>query len=364
MKKNRAFFFKRTAVFSALMLGVIAGVEAGGYSNVYIFGDSLSDNGAYAPLVGPNARFTTNPGTVWTDNLGANYGKRVTTAYAAWQTGGTSTAGGFSPIDSGNNFAVGGARVSLQPGNMMTFPNLMPSLPSVRVQINDYLARGPLDTNALYAVMGGSNDIFVQANSVATGSLTPAGAIAAVVAAGNDFVAQVTRLQAAGARHLIAIGLPDIGLTPEGQSLPQANREFLSSLTTTYDATQAAGLAGKNLLYFDGNKLFAAIYANPLAYGFTNTNTPACSAGALACVAAADGHMFADPVHWSTSLHKVVSDWIYSSLEGASRVGLMSQVPLGRSGAQWRSIDGRLSEFQNFGYKGQGFFVTGDYASS
>jgi outer membrane lipase/esterase len=74
--------------------------------------------------------------------------------------------------------------------------------------------------------------------------------------------------------------------------------------------------------------------------------------------------MFADPVHWSTSLHQVVSDWVHSSLEGASRVGLLSQVPMGRSGAQWRSIDGRLREFQNFGYQGQGFFVTGDYASS
>jgi outer membrane lipase/esterase len=42
----------------------------------------------------------------------------------------------------------------------------------------------------------------------------------------------------------------------------------------------------------------------------------------------------------------------------------MSQVPMGRSGAQWRSIDGRLREFQNFGYQGQGFFATGDAASS
>lgn len=88
--------------------------QAGDYSNVYFFGDSLSDNGAYAPLVGPNARFTTNPGTVWTDNLGAHYGKSVTTAYAAPANGVVA----FTPITSGNNLAVGGARVSLLPGNM------------------------------------------------------------------------------------------------------------------------------------------------------------------------------------------------------------------------------------------------------
>jgi outer membrane lipase/esterase len=42
----------------------------------------------------------------------------------------------------------------------------------------------------------------------------------------------------------------------------------------------------------------------------------------------------------------------------------MSTVPMGRSGAQWRSIDGRMREFQNFSYTGQGLFITGDYAPS
>ena len=363
MKKPWEITLKRGGGFAALLAGVLTGAQAGDYSNVYFFGDSLSDNGAYAPIlaVPTNARFTTNPGTVWTDNLGANYGKSVTTAYAAAGTVGT--PGTAFTLTGGNNFAVGGARVSLQPGNIAS--SLAPAVPSVRIQVDDYLARGPLDTKALYAVMAGSNDIFVQATAVSAATISAAAAKANVVTAAQDFVAQVTRLQAAGARHIIAIGLPDIGKTSYGQANPAA-APFLTELTNTYDATQAAGLAGKNLLYFDGNKLFTAIFANPLAYGFTNTSDPACGAGvgALGCVALANGHMFADPVHWSTSLHKVVSDWIYSSLEGAGRIGLLSQVPMGRSGAQWRSIDGRLREFQNFGYKGQGFFVTGDYASS
>lgn len=367
MNKHRGFKFKRIAIFTTLLVGVLGSAQAGDYSNVYFFGDSLSDNGAYAPIlsVPTNARFTTNPGTVWTDNLGADYGKSVSTAYAA--TGTAGSPGTSFTQTGGNNFAVGGARVSLQPGNLSSYTTLEPAVPSVRIQVNDFLARGLVDSKALYALIAGSNDIFVQATALGAQSLTsPAGiaASSAVVTAANDFVAQVARLQSAGVRNLIAIGLPDIGMTPAGQSL--LPNKTLTSLTTLYDGTQAAGLAGKNLLYFDGNKLFSAIFANPQAYGFTNTNFPACGLGvsALGCVAAADGHMFADPVHWSTSLHKIVSDWIYSSLEGASRVGVLSQVPMGRSGAQWRSIDGRLREFQNFGYQGQGFFITGDYASS
>jgi outer membrane lipase/esterase len=358
MSKPQGFKRKQLALATALLGATLGSAQAGDYSRVYFFGDSLSDNGAYAPMlpIPTNARFTTNPGTVWTDNLGAGYGKSVTTAYAAPANGN----GAFAPITSGNNFAVGGARVNDVPGNMTgaAYAGLVNFIPPVRMQVDDFLARGPVDTKALYALLAGSNDIFFQA------ATNPGGAQAAIVSAANDFVTQVTRLQAAGVRNLIAIGLPDIGKTPEGQGLPANQRNFLSALTATYDATQAAGLAGKNLLYFDGNRLFTAIFANPAAYGFTNTTTPACPAGALGCAVAADGHMFADPVHWSTSLHKVVSDWIYSSLEGASRVGLLAQVPMGRSGAQWRAIDGRLREFQNFGYQGQGFFVTGDYASS
>ncbi|MFZ4539504.1 hypothetical protein [Propionivibrio sp.] len=80
MNRHQGFMLKHLALASALLAGTLCSAQAGDYSNVYFFGDSLSDNGAYAPLVGPNARFTTNPGTVWTDNLGASYGKAVTTA--------------------------------------------------------------------------------------------------------------------------------------------------------------------------------------------------------------------------------------------------------------------------------------------
>jgi len=94
----------------ALPLGSVVGVQAGDCSNVYIFGDSLSDSGVYRSIVGGSARFTTNPGTVWGENLGASYGKAVTPAYAA-----SLAAVGFFANPGGNNFAVGSARVNAQP---------------------------------------------------------------------------------------------------------------------------------------------------------------------------------------------------------------------------------------------------------
>ena len=161
----------------------------------------------------------------------------------------------------------------------------------------------------------------------------------------------------------------DLTKAPIAALQTPADQVLLGNLVTTFDATLDADLAGKNLLYFNTGRLLNTVISNPMAYGFTNTTDPACGplpTVSLGCSppAGTGGYLFADVRHPSAKFHRIISDWIYTSLEGASRVGLMSQVPLGRSGAQWRSIDGRLNEFQNYGYKGQGFFVTGDYANS
>jgi outer membrane lipase/esterase len=177
-------------------------------------------------------------------------------------------------------------------------------------------------------------------------------------------VGQVTRLQAAGVRNLIVVGIMDISRTPYAQTLTPAQLSELQTLVSTFNSTLATGLAGKNVLYFDTSRLLNTILANPAAYGFTNTTTPACSPAALGCSpVGTQGYLFADPKHPSAAAHLVISDWIYSSLEAANRIGLLSQVAMARTEAQWRSIDARLQEFENFGYHGQGVFFSADYAS-
>ncbi|MBS1160286.1 MAG: EstA protein [Proteobacteria bacterium] len=358
MREDSGYMPKRWAVLAILLLGAVARTQAGDYSNIYLFGDSLSDSGAYRPLVGPNARFTTNPGTVWGENLGARYGTSITPAYAA-----SKKLDGFSERPDGNNFAVGSALVNAQPTGVGPLAPLAPFIPSVHTQVSSFLARGAVDANALYALWAGGNDVFAQFVGGA-GAASPA-AQAAIVTAANDLSAQMTRLQSAGARHFVVFNLANSYWFPYGQTKTAPEKAQIEQLNNAFDATLGAQMAGRNVLYFDTNKLFAAIFATPLAYGFTDTTNPACGAiAALLCSTPAAGHLFADDKHPSTLFHKLLSDWVYGSLEGAARIGLLSLVPLGRSGAQWRSIDGRMNEFQNFGYRGQGFFVTGDYSAS
>lgn len=357
MRLLHSFALKRGFIIAALLASAIWDAQGADFSNLYIFGDSLSDSGTFGPIVGAGRydRFTTKPGTVWAENLGASYGRSVTPAYTALP--GAPLV--FSLNATGNNLAIGGALINSAPSD----PSAA-NLPPVSAQITGFLARGSIDSRALYTLWAGGNDVFAQ--FVASAGANPSVAHqAAIATAANDLTAQVTRLQAAGARNLVVIGLMDTASAPFGLSASASDRGQLKSLKATFNASLAAGLAGKNLLYFDTGGLINSILANPLAYGFTNTTAKACgNVSALLCQTPANGYMYADDKHPSTSFHKLVSDWIYASLEGASRVGVLSQVPIGRSGAQWRSIDGRFNEFQNFGYKGQGFFVTGDYASS
>ncbi len=356
MIKRKGLKIKQNTVsIATLLVSLVSAAQAGSYSNIYFYGDSLTDSGVYRPILSNTYdHFSTNPGKVWSQNLGAYYSFTVSPAYAA-QANTNSVV--FSSIASGNNFATGSARINLP--TTTTPPAL---IPPVSAQVTDMLARGPLDSRSLYAISGGHNDVFAQ---ISAGS--NAAAVAGIITAANDLTTQVTRLQSAGARHLMVIGIMDMTKTPiASMSANVPDPLLLGNLVSSFNASLESGLAGKNLLYFNTGKMLNTVIANPAAYGFTNVTDAATSEslGHTPDPGKETGYLFADIRHPSAQFHEIMSDWIYSSLEGASRVGLMSQVPLGRSGAQWRSIDGRFNEFQNFGYKGQGFFVTGDYASS
>jgi outer membrane lipase/esterase len=356
----------------AWALAASAAVQAREFSNLYVFGDSLSDGGTFAGALGAPAsvaKFTTNPDNIWVQNLAPRYGLSTGTAWS-------SSGGRYTANTTGNNFAIGGARADLQPGVLSGgLAPMAASLPSVSAQVTSFLSRGAADGKALYAVWVGANDAFTQLGAVSAAVLTPTAALGHMQTAAAATATQVARLRGAGAKHIVVIGVPSIGSTPYGASLGASGAALIDSMVSTYNSTLKAAVSGTGVLYLDAVAAVTAIQANPTRFGITNTTIPACgTTSALGCVpgtsagtmsaAQAATVMFADGVHPSGITHRLVSDWIYSTLESTSRLSLMSSVPMGRSGAQWRSIDNRLREFQNFSYTGQGLFITGDYAPS
>ncbi len=110
---------------------------------------------------------------------------------------------------SGNDFAVGVGRINLAATLSPEYVNI----PPVSAQVSDFLARGAVDPGALYALSGGHNDVITQFEGVLGGTITPAAAQAAIVTAANAPVAQVARMQSAGVRHLIVVGITNISGT-------------------------------------------------------------------------------------------------------------------------------------------------------
>ena len=356
-----------SAIGAALAMSAMTTLTAHArdFSGVYVFGDSLSDSGAYTSLVAalgvPAAnRFTSNPGEVWAETLAASYGRSAATAYAV-----NPLTGSFGAMPTGSNFAVGGARVNVQPGVFPANPGIAGNIPPVSTQVSALLARGALDSKALYTVWAGANDIFTQMAVVgAAGASAIPAAASALATAATDMAAQVARLKAAGARNIVVIGVPDIGTTPFAAAGGPAQIGLASQLSGGYNTALAQSLAGSGALFLDGAKLMQAIAANPSAYGITNTTLPVCGAtSSLGCSAAANGGLFADGVHPTTLGHKLIADWVRAALEGSGRAGLLAALPIGRSGAQWRSVDARMRDFQNFGGEGGGVFVGVDHAS-
>ena len=325
--------FGKTIAATAVTLALAAGDASAQFSNIFFFGDSLTDAGSYKPVLPPGTGlFTTNPGPIWAQVLAQRYGLTATPA----NQGGT-------------DFAQGGARVTGLPG----VPNSPPTATAtpIATQITDLLARGPLDGSALYAVWGGANDIFFQLGAAGAGVITPAQLQANVAAAAGDLVRQVAILQAAGAQNIIVFNLPDIGRTPSGTASGQAAQ--ISAITGLFNTTLIGGLdaLGGSTMRVNILALLNEVLANPAAYGFVNATTPACGATpSLLCTSAnlvapnaASTFVFADGVHPTTATHAVIAQLVASMLEGPARIGALAEAPLGVEQATFRAIDARMS---------------------
>ena len=144
--------FQRTLLAGAVALAVSAPATAQ-FSNMYFFGDSSTDAGFYG------SRFTVNPGLIWAQNLGAAYGLTITTV-----------------AKGGTDFAQGGTNIN---SPSLIVPTISPTAPDrpLSTQITELLKISPsLDSNALYGVNAGYNDIFNNLTAAGAG-LIPASQI-------------------------------------------------------------------------------------------------------------------------------------------------------------------------------------------
>jgi outer membrane lipase/esterase len=317
----RRFRRSLAAVAVGLMLG--SGGASAQFSNTFIFGDSLSDAGQYG------ARFTTNPGLTFPMYVAQAFGLTATPSFTG-----------------GNDFAQGGAMLNVPADN------LPPGTPNFTItqQVNNFIAAGRVDPNALYQVNGGGNDLTSLVGQAAAGQITAAQAQAGVAQAAVDLATLAARLQAAGARYIVVYGLPDVGLVPDAAALhAQATLTALSDLfNTTLDA--ALQQAHAQVIRVNSAALLREVVANPTAFGFVNVTSPVCTtSSALNCTPSTlrdpSGNLtwaFADGEHPTTGLALIGAQVAVSMIEAPAKIGMLGEAPLNVEAAAFRNIDARM----------------------
>ena len=338
-------FRRHTLGIALLFAGLPALSPAAPYTQLVIFGDSLSDSGQFPDLNGAlqnslptgGVRFTNRIGPVYVDGRGEPYAQVATQRLAGTL--------GLQALPSppvvpqaltgnpdGSNYAVGGYRTDEILASITEQDGSVVERQGVTLRSRDgYLIDMPrVSPTALFYVNGGGNDI-LQGRLV-----DPASAAAS---AGN-LVAGVAALQRAGARYIIVSDLPDVGLTPAGYASGQ--RAALSGLSALFNAQldrQLTALGG-NVIRLNNRALFAEITAEPARYGFDPrvAQTDLCFNGdncqtdptwSLGGATPAPSQLvFYDGVHPTAAVQQISADYVYSLLAAPWEIGLLPEMAL------------------------------------
>lgn len=266
-------------IFTLLALSVSAPTLA--YDGVYAFGDSLSDTGNVYGLIGYppppyyQGRFSNGP--VMVEYLAQSLGVGL------------------------HDYAYGGATTGMV--NIINGSNGISGLPGLSQEIAQH-GIGSLDPNGLYTVWVGANDIKASM-SIATST--------------DNITSAVSTLEQNGARHVMVLNMPNLGLIPEvlslgsvaSASLTSYSQSFNQVLSGKLDSLQTSLGTSANIMQFDVYGAMTQVFANPAAYGFSNI-TQACFdavAGTLCSSfpAVQNTYAFWDGLHPTTHLNQILA---------------------------------------------------------
>jgi thermolabile hemolysin len=285
---QRSVFGLACLLVCVLLLSSTA--AAGPFTNIVVFGDSLSDVGniAQAPFIntpGPyywNGRFSNGP--VYAETLATGLGLPALKR---------STASG------GTDFAYGGAKTT-----GTAFPDNL-FVQDIDDQVDQYL--GTANASTLYVVFAGANDLLQGQTNMSV----PV----------NSLQNSINKLISAGARKFLVVNLPPLGNTPRYNgsqtTLTQYNtrsQQFNTALSTMLDGMQTSNPTSA-FYRFDLMALFNKTLANPSAFGLTNVTrsaAPGLSPGDTSydtsqIVSNPNQYLFWDEVHPTQTVHGILA---------------------------------------------------------
>ncbi len=295
------------------------------FSSIYVFGDSLSDNGTAADFA--NVDFPFPYSSIPAQNINRVSNGPVAVEVLASQLGLPLNPSLFATSipAAGTNYAVAGARAG-----RTNFGDLGSQLTAFQAN-----HPGGASMEALYVLFIGGNDVLNISNVVddATAALAITTATQAVETTLNSLIG-------AGAQSILVPNVFDIGLTPDAA----ANRALATQRSVEYNTALAATLAdvennlGINLFEYDLFGFGQRVFADPLSFGLTNT-TDACTTGLPfpvflgSCDASViDQYAFIDNIHPTANVHNILGNELLSAIPVPAAIWLFGSGLIGLIG--------------------------------
>lgn len=317
-------------------------------SQVYFFGDSLTDSGFNDLWAFPTAlptgkapTFTTFGGYTWAQYVARDIKGFTLPVYPGPTPPDTITNNSIYPVAGfvsgtlrGVDYAAAGSTTNSIGFNETWAPSLIQ-------QVNFYLSTARVaDPNAVYFLWSGANNILTLLNS--TPFPNQAQLLSAASAAANDIANAARILSQAGAKRIVVLALPNLGNTPLiaqtaiAKNLPTLPAQ-MQTLTFTFNSMLNSSLGsvikqyGTKILYINVYNLIdqviaATIAGQPFSVGgqsfqFVNYTSPACSTvtSAIYCPSTAPtNYVFADVLHPTDMAHRVLSLYVETQIQGWS----------------------------------------------
>ena len=220
-------------------------------NRLVVFGDGMTDLGQ------TGARYTVNDGSanIWTQQLAASYGAGIVPA-----------------VQGGASFATGNARITAKPdaaGNAST--------PTITEQITGFLAGNRPQSGDLVVVSGGTSDLIADFVKFQAGTLTNDQFMANAKQYGNELSAQVHRVVAAGAQHVMVSGTYDLSRSP--LALARNGVTVLFNASAAFNSALLIGISdlGSTTLYVDAAYYFNLMTGLPGNNGFNDGVSLVCN---------------------------------------------------------------------------------------
>jgi phospholipase/lecithinase/hemolysin len=302
-------------------------------TNLFVFGDSLSDGGKAGLL--SNGAFPPWP---YVGGRASNGEVAVEYLWKQFNPGNTS----FKPYNDstrlGTNFALLGSTTGKTNNRNLEFPNL-----GNRSQLQEFIGQNlPFNpSTSLFVVWFFPNDLLYWSGTGKTsgtiGYPSPStGADPALVGVGlgglqavidnavNNIATSIEILASKGATNFLVPSSPNLGLTPffRGSSnaglATAASFAFNSTLTARLDSLQAS-LSNTDIIQFNTDELLSKVTNNKADYGLANvidsclvSPSPSNTSGSIC--SNPDEYLYWDDNHPTTAAHRILGSAFYDAV--------------------------------------------------